>query len=90
VARKRKRNRVKNLIVLILTPLTVWGLAFLLWFYWYDLKRWNADAGKEPKPVAKSARKVAPKQPSVKEPSGEKILEEDRKTLEGILKERSK
>lgn len=67
----------------------VWGLAFLLWFYWYDLQRWVAANGKEPKAVAKSPKKLAPSQPVPKR-SEERILDDDRKALEALLKEKTR
>lgn len=85
---RQKKNWAKNLLVLILTPFVVWALAFVMWFYWYDIQRWIAGADKEPKPVAQSPTKGPPSQPAQKR-SKESILDEDRKALEAILKQKS-
>ena len=94
MARKKqpKKSRLRKIILFLVTPFVVWFLAFLLWFYWHDLRRWFADE-EEPRrqPVPKAVR------PSVKEEQRErpapqpqeKISEEDRRKLEDILKRRN-
>jgi hypothetical protein len=94
MARKKqpKKSRLRKVILLLVTPFIVWFLAFLLWFYWHDLRRWFAN-GEDPRrqPPPKAAR------PSVKEEQRErpapqpqeKISEEDRRKLDDILKRRN-
>jgi hypothetical protein len=65
-------------------PLITWFVAFLIWFYWYDLTGTAVERTDRTRPVAKanpsdSAPAKAPR---------EKILDEDRKKLEDILKQR--
>jgi len=65
-------------------PLITWLIAFLIWFYWYDLTGTAEKRTDLTRPVAKanpsdSAPAKAPR---------EKILDEDRKKLEDILKQR--
>ena len=65
-------------------PLITWLIAFLIWFYWYDLTDTAEKRTDRSRPVTKA--KPSDSAPS-KVPS-EKILEEDRKRLEDILKRR--
>jgi hypothetical protein len=87
--RRRKKQRWFRLVLLfILTPLLVWCLAFLLWLYADDIiglfTRNSKSAAPPPKAVQKSPRA----EPSPKNKSDEKILDEDRKKLDEIIKGR--
>ena len=65
-------------------PLICWFIAFLIWFYWYDLTGSGEKRANQTRPAIKA-------NPSDSAPSkvpSEKILEEDRKRLEDILKRR--
>jgi hypothetical protein len=94
MARKKqpKKIRLRKVILLLVTPFIVWFLAFLLWFYWHDLRRWFVN---EEEPRWQAPPKAA--RPSVKEEQRErpapqppeKISEEDRRKLEDILKRRN-
>jgi hypothetical protein len=79
--KRRKRSRLKALLFFILAPFVVWALAFLIWFYWYNL------FGRGDKtPSAKADKEV---ERSIKPPdksTQERIGEEDRRKLEEILK----
>jgi hypothetical protein len=94
MARKKqpKQHRLRKIILLLATPLIVWFLAFLLWFYWHDLRRWLASE-EEPRrqPPPKAARpRVTDEQGERAAPQPqEKISEEDRRKLEDILKRRN-
>jgi hypothetical protein len=78
--RRRKRRRFKGVLLFILTPLVVWFLAFLIWFNWDAVLQFiGKDAAKNRAP-SEAVRKA--------ERSNEKILEEDRKRLDEILKKR--
>lgn len=83
--KRKKRSWIKTLIIYTTLPLAVWLIAFILWFYWREISAAFGPASEQSRPPAKSNRtNVAPaKQPR------EKILEEDRKNLEDILKRRS-
>lgn len=63
-------------MLFIVAPFLVWFLAFAAWFFWPEIK-WLADMGKRSAPVKQ-----------VQKPAKEKIFEEDRKTLEEVLKKR--
>jgi hypothetical protein len=81
--KRRKRSRLRTLFLFVLTPLIIWLLAFLLWFYWNDLsKLFREDPGRS-QTAPKATRKV---DPPAKNRSGERILEEDRRKLDEILK----
>jgi hypothetical protein len=65
-------------------PLIAWFAAFLIWFYWYDLAGIPRSTTDRTRPDAKAG-------PSDSQPAKapkERILEEDRKKLEDILKRR--
>jgi hypothetical protein len=82
VARKsRKKHRwFRSIVIFVITPLITWVLAFLIWFYWYEItgrdKTPPAKAGKESERPTKQSDKSAQ----------ERIGEEDRRKLEEILK----
>lgn len=75
----------------IFFPLFIWFVAFLIWFYWYDLTRLFSGKTQKSKAAVKASRKLDKSEqadaPPAKRPQ-EKILEEDRKSLEDILKRR--
>jgi len=84
--KRKKRGRLRTLIFFILFPLIVWLIAFLLWFYWRDLSAlWNKKSAPVDAPVRSRERDET--RPAKRPP--EKILDEDRKKLEEILKRRS-
>jgi hypothetical protein len=86
---KKKRSKtswLRWLLLFIFTPLVVWLLAFLLWFYWKDVaKLFSADRERLP-PAPKATEQV---EPARQRPS-EKILDEDRKKLDEILKNKGR
>lgn len=92
MARRKQRNksRVRTLILFLLIPLIVWFLAFLLWFYWYDLRKAFTKEDAPPR-RSKPARQVeTERRESVPaKPPKEQILDDDRKSLEDILKRRN-
>jgi HAMP domain-containing protein len=65
-------------------PLIAWFSAFLIWFYWYDLTGAPQKTTDLSRPVAKANPSDSPPAKAPKE----RILEEDRKKLEDILKRR--
>ena len=84
--KRKKRGWLRTLIFFIFVPLIVWLIAFLLWFYWRDLSTlWNKKSAPLDAPV-RSRERDEPR-PTKRPP--EKILDEDRKKLEEILKRRS-
>jgi hypothetical protein len=84
--RRKKRSWRRTLLLFILTPVAVWFLAFVVWFYWDDIASLFTRDKEIPTGRPKAGRKAEP--PSQKR-SGEKILDEDRKKLEEIIKRKS-
>jgi hypothetical protein len=85
---RRKRSWVKRLLVYIFVPLSVWLIAFVIWFYWYDFRDFFIK-DREPKNRAKATREPDKgdkvEQKAAKRPP-EKIFDEERKKLEDIIK----
>ena len=75
----------------MLTPLTIWAAAFLIWFFWYDITR-QASTGNVARGPGFNANRDGSvgtaRDASRQEPPRENIPEEDRKTLDDILKRR--
>jgi hypothetical protein len=92
VAKKsNSKSWLKSIVIFVFTPLAIWFIAFVLWFYWYDLTRLLGIAGDTPRPVSKALQNQEPGGGAEHErhpgPS-ETILPEERKQLEDILRER--
>ena len=85
--KRKKRGWLRTLLFYILFPLVVWFVAFLFWFYWRDLSAWFSkdDAPANP-PGRVKPRERSDTAPAKRPP--EKILEEDRRKLDEILKRR--
>jgi cytoskeletal protein RodZ len=82
--RKTKSSWLKKLLFLILTPFVVWALAFLIWFYWYDILAISSGQDKTPRTGA--SKEVGKSTKTSDKPSNERIGEEDRRKLDEILK----
>jgi hypothetical protein len=82
--KRKKRSWAKTVLVYTTIPLTVWLIAFVLWFYWPEISAAFNFVNDQSRPAAKSNRSSAA---PAKQPR-EKIFEEDRKKLEDILKRR--
>ncbi len=83
--KRKKRSGLRALVFFVLFPLIVWLLAFLLWFYWRDVSAlWNKQSAPAEAPARSRERDET--RPAKRPP--EKILDEDRKKLEEILKRR--
>ncbi|HEY2919822.1 MAG TPA: hypothetical protein VGK77_12620 [Candidatus Binatia bacterium] len=86
--RRRKRSWVKRLLVYLFVPLTVWFIAFVIWFYWYNVRELFVK-DKEAKNRTKSSHQLDKgekmERGSAKRPP-EKIFDEERKKLEDIIK----
>ncbi len=84
---KKKKSHLKTLLFFVLTPLIVWGLAFLIWLYWQPPVRPLAK-GEEPKAtrnIEKSERSNVP----AEKRGQEQILDEERKKLDEILRKQA-
>ena len=88
---RKKRGWLGTVLFYLLFPLVVWLVAFLVWFYWYDLTRIFSKAVEKPKAAVKRESKIEPREKvDSKKPEQvqENILDEDRQKLEDILKRR--
>ena len=85
--KRKKRSWLGTLLFYILFPLIVWFVAFLLWFYWHDVSAWLSKGNAPPNPPVPLKPRERGDTAPVKRPP-EKILEEDRKKLDEILKRR--
>jgi hypothetical protein len=89
--KQRKKSWLRTLVLFLVIPLAVWLIAFLIWFYWYDLSNLlSKDAPRRVSP--KSARQIEKDDRRERTPAPqpqEKIFEEDRKKLEDVLKQRN-
>jgi flagellar basal body-associated protein FliL len=83
--RKTKKNKLRTLLLFVLTPLVVWLLAFVIWFYWNSItplfRQAENPAKASPKPVRRDAPEKAAK---------ERISDEERKKLDEILKKQTR
>jgi len=89
--KRKQRSWLRTALWFVSFPLIVWFSALLLWFYWYDLARLFGQAGEKAKPAGKMASKQERKDNSASTPPSrvpEKILDDDRKKLDDILKQR--
>ena len=86
----KKTSRLKTSLFYILIPVVIWIFAFVAWLYWDNVtKVFSTDSGRE-QGAPRAARKLdnADKSTAPTKRSPEKILDEDRKKLEDILKQR--
>jgi|GEM_PF-1160232 len=97
--KKRKKLGWLPLAVFCLTfPIAVWVAALLLWFFWADLTRPFSKQAAKPTAAVKSESKTeskldkaekdsSPQLPEpVTHPSEEKLVDEDRRKLDAIIK----
>jgi len=96
--RKKKPVWWKRFLVFVVMPFFIWFVAFLLWFNWTNIEKlftknnnrapvktpMGRDAG-EPTEKGTGRNTSESTRPSESRPK-EKILEEDRKSLEDVLK----
>jgi hypothetical protein len=83
-----KGSPLKKLLVYIFVPLVVWLIAFLIWFYWYNLRDLFTKAQKptpQPKVTRQLDRSDKAERPPAKRPQ-EKIFDDERKQLDDIIK----
>jgi len=93
MARKKKSKKVSWLkLVLLFTfvPVTVWILAFFAWLYWDDIGKLvfnDSGRGRTLPPRSQKLERDGNSAARGKGPQ-ERILDDDRKRLEEILKQR--
>jgi 4-amino-4-deoxy-L-arabinose transferase-like glycosyltransferase len=87
--KRRKRSRARIILLFVLTPLIVWALAFLVWLYWNDIAKNLTPARDSSNPAAKAVPKLEKDDTrgrSDETRPKEKILDEDRKKLDEIIR----
>ena len=87
--RKKKNRRLKTVLFFVLTPLIVWLLAFLIWFYWDPITRLLSKSEDQPKTRPKTTRNIDKSERSntpAEKRGQEQILDEERKKLDEILR----
>jgi hypothetical protein len=75
---------LKLLLIYTSVPLLCWAVAFLIWFYWYDLTGSGAQRADRTRPVVKAK----PSDSTPAKAPRERILDEERKKLEDFVKRR--
>jgi hypothetical protein len=86
--RRRKTSWVKRLVIYLFVPLTVWLMAFLVWFYWFDLREFfvtDQAFKNRPKEARQLDKSDKAERPAAKR-SPEKIFDDERKKLDDIIK----
>jgi hypothetical protein len=88
---RQRRGWLRIVLFFLLFPLIVWFVAFLIWFYWYNIVGLFSDTEHKAKAVPKSETRPERREKSPIPPANapaEKILDEDRQKLDDILKRR--
>jgi len=88
---RQRRSWLRTVLFFIFFPLIVWFAAFLIWFYWYNIVGMFSDTEHKTKTVTKSETRPERREKAESLPAkqpAEKILDEDRRKLDDILKQR--
>ena len=83
--RKKKKNKLRTLLLFVLTPIVVWLLAFIVWFYWNSITPFFHRGETASQAPPKRANSESPER-AVKE----RISDDERKKLDEILKKQTK
>ncbi len=84
-----KASWLKTALIYTFFPLFVWSLAFVAWLYWDSITAlFSADKAKERDTLRTTPLEKSEKGPAPAKRSQEKILDDDRKKLEDVLKQR--
>lgn len=88
--KKRRMSWGRRALFYLLFPLIVWALAFLVWFYWYNLRGLfiKEHSSKDRPKASRQNDKREPEERPAKNRIPEKILDDDRKKLDDIIKRR--
>lgn len=91
MAQKKKAKKtswLKTALIYLFVPLTIWFLAFVAWLYWDGITGLFSKDKAQERPTARSTRQKEKAEKTPAKRPQERILDEDRKKLEDILKER--
>lgn len=88
--KKKAKNKswLKTALIYIFVPLTIWLLAFVLWLYWESITGLFAPAKAPERAPVRASRAKEKQEKAPTKPPQEKILDDDRKQLDEILKRR--
>jgi hypothetical protein len=86
--KKRKKHPWRTLLIFVMTPLTVWFLAFLIWFFWYDMTRLFGPGKSVMRPTSPQREGAINRERRPAKAAPENIPDEDRRKLEDILQRR--
>lgn len=82
----KKKSWLKTALIYIFVPLSIWFFAFVLWLYWDSVTGlFSKDKAPERSPARPSRTREKTEKPAANPPQ-EKILDDDRKQLDEILK----
>jgi hypothetical protein len=82
--RKKKRGWLRAVVLFVFVPFFVWALAFFVWFNWNNIS--NLLHSDTRGPTAKETKRVEKPTTGSEDSPKEKILDQDRRQLEEILK----
>ena len=84
----KKAGWLKTALIYTFFPLFVWSLAFVAWLYWDSVAGLFSQDKAKARPAPRAARQAEKSEQASGQRSQEKILDDDRKKLEDILKKR--
>ena len=86
----KKKHWLATALVYLFVPLFIWLGAFVLWLYWDDIGRIFAKDATNQRNAPRASRKIekSDKGAAAPRPAQEKILDDDRRKLDDILKQR--
>ena len=90
--RKQGKRSWRKLLLFLITPFVVWLIAFVIWFYWHGVRDLFAPEAAQvkakPAPAQRTEKDERRERPP-ESPAQEKILDEERRQLDDILKRRN-
>jgi len=84
----RGKSWLKTIVIFVFTPIAIWLIVFLLWIYWHDLANLLNIAKDGSRAPSQGRQKIESGNRENRQGPQEKILDEERKKLEEILKDR--
>lgn len=86
----KKASWLKTVLIYTFVPLLIWSLAFVAWLYWDRIAALFSTDKAKGRNTPRTTRQLekSEKGPAPAKRSQEKILDDDRKKLEDVLKQR--
>ena len=90
---RKRRHWLRTALFFLLFPFVVWFIAIVVWFYWGELSTFFTKAVDKPKAAIQRESETGQRESGdlnskKTAPSQENLLDEDRRKLEDILKQR--